>query len=209
VLRRALSDPRVVNFKRRVAHTSAGPTIGLKSGHYFNLLEPETSIILLEDIVSGLSKCCRFVGQCDWFYSVAQHCVMMSYIVPHEARLVALFHDASEAYTGDVSKPLKNALGDIFKRIELRIEAAIFDRFGLPYPMPASIKQADRILLATEQRDLMIRLRNDEWAAIEGVKPLAAQIQPLEHELAAQLWMARYVELANEMNRELPMRAYA
>jgi len=192
-------------FHALVAHTSEGPTIGLKSGHYFNLLEPETSVILLEDIVSGLSKCCRFAGQCDWFYSVAQHSVLMSFIVPAEARLAALFHDASEAYTGDVSKPLKNALGDVFKRIETRIEAAIFDRFGLAYPMHASIKQADRVLLATEQRDLMIRLRNDEWASIRGVTPLSKKILPLEHTAAAQLWMSRFRELSGEVTHEMPL----
>jgi uncharacterized protein len=198
----------VANFRRLLPHTSEGPTIGLKSGHYFNLLEPETSVILLEDIVSGLSKCCRFVGQCDAFYSVAQHCVLMSYIVPDEARLVALFHDAAEAYTGDLSKPLKNALGDVFKRIEQRIEMAIFDRFGLPYPMHSSIKVADRILLATEQRDLMVRLRDDEWASIRGVSPLACAIQPATHECAAEMWMARFHELAHEMAYEPPVRAY-
>jgi 5'-deoxynucleotidase YfbR-like HD superfamily hydrolase len=185
-------------------HTSVGPTIGTKSGYYFNLLEPETSIITIEDIVSGLSKCCRFAGQCDDFYSVAQHCVLASYIVPAELAMAALFHDASEAYTGDISKPLKNELGEVFRRIEQRIEAAIFSRFGLTYPMHPSIKVADRILLATEQRDLMVKLRDDEWAAIKGVKPVGAKIYPLEHRAAAELWLARYRELTNEANYELP-----
>jgi len=179
-------------------HTSLGPTIGTKSGYYFNLLEPETSLITIEDIVSGLSKCCRFVGQCDEFYSVAQHCVLASYIVPAEHSMAALFHDAAEAYTGDVSKPLKNELGEVFRRIEKRIEAAIFARFDLTYPLHPSIKVADLILLATEQRDLMVKLRDDEWAVIKGVKPLGAKIYPMEHRAAGELWLARYRELTNE-----------
>lgn len=195
----------VYNLQRLVSHTSEGPTIGTLSGHYFNLLEPETSVILLEDIVSGLSKCCRFAGQCNWFYSVAQHSVLSSYIVPRQHALAALFHDSSEAYTGDISKPLKEAIGEPFKRIEKRIELAIFNRFELQYPMHPSIKVADRIMLATEQRDLMVKLRDDEWASIRGVRPLAAKIYPMEHMAAAELWMARYRELTNDMNYEMPI----
>jgi len=190
---------------RLLAHTSIGPTIGTITGHYFNFLEPETSVITIDDIVAGLSKCCRFAGQCEGFYSVAQHSVLASYLVPEGHALEALFHDASEAYTGDISKPLKNLLGDAFVRIEKGIEKAIFQRFGLPYPMNPCIKVADRILLATEQRDLMAKLRDDEWASIHGVKPMVQRIHPMEHREAATLWLNRYRELTQEISLEMSL----
>ncbi|MDT3722969.1 hypothetical protein [Pseudomonas oryzihabitans] len=62
------------------------------------------------DLARGLARACRFAGQCDAFYSVAQHCVLASLHVPSEHALHALLHDAAEAYLGDLTGPLKRLL---------------------------------------------------------------------------------------------------
>lgn len=141
-----------------------GPTILLASGSYFDFENPEGSAIDLHDIVNGLSNLCRFTGQCHTFYSVAEHSVHCSYLVPPEDAYAALMHDAAEAVMGDVSRPLKSLLPD-YKRIEKRVEAAIAVRFGLPPEMPVSVKRADMHMLAVEQRQCM--LNSDRWPGIE------------------------------------------
>lgn len=52
------------------------------SGLTFDYLKPVTSSICDKDIIQGLSNDCRFAGQLPVFYSVAQHCWLMSQIVP-------------------------------------------------------------------------------------------------------------------------------
>lgn len=87
-------------------------TIRVRSGLYFDLLDPQPDQFTLSDIAGALSKICRFGGQIDYFYSVAEHSVHCfdqadrDGASPAVCRL-ALFHDAAEAFIGDVVKPLK------------------------------------------------------------------------------------------------------
>jgi uncharacterized protein len=61
----------------------------LGSGTYFYYLEPHSADVTIEDIAYGLAFAGRFAGQCvsratgkRVFYSVAEHCVRMSLVVP-------------------------------------------------------------------------------------------------------------------------------
>lgn len=177
-----------------------GPTILLQSGSYFDLLAPERSQFTIEDIAHGLSMVCRFAGQCSEFYSVAQHSVHVSEIVPEEHAFAGLMHDAVEAFIGDVSKPLKTLLPE-YSAIERRIEAAVLARFGLTLPLPSDIKKADIAMLATEQRSLM--RNNDDWEYTHGVQPLPMDIHPWPSKLARTLFMARFHQLGGNDRREL------
>lgn len=101
------------------------------TGKLISLKNPKPEAICISDIAAALSKICRFGGHSSHFYSVAQHSVLVAALAPEWARKEALLHDAAEAYLGDVIKPLKVILGDVYAAMEERFEAAIAEKFGL------------------------------------------------------------------------------
>ena len=91
--------------------------------------------------------------------SVAEHCYHMSQQVDPEDALLAMLHDAAEAYIGDIVRPVKLMLPD-FGRMERSIQYAIYDQFGFSYSVAferqlQAIHDADDRMLATEARQLM------------------------------------------------------
>jgi hypothetical protein len=166
--------------------------IMLHSGRLFDLEHPEASEFTVDDIAHGLAHLCRYVGQCDGFYSVAEHSVLVSQVVPH-AKLAALFHDATEAFIGDVSGPLKRLLPD-YRVIERKVVQAIFDRLGIEWPVPPEVKRADYSVMAAEQLALMPAGTN-EWLHEMGVEPAAVEIRRLDPRKAKALFLERYAEL--------------
>lgn len=173
-------------------NVSVGPTITLASGHVFDFLDPEGSLFDIEDIAHGLAHVCRYAGQCRDFYSVAEHSILVSEVV-EEYKFEALMHDASEAFIGDVTRPLKQLLPE-FKRIEANVEDAIVNRFGLNRRSKASIKRADLRVLAAEQAQVMAPGTAD-WAVAAGIVPAPVQIRYLSPREAKAAFLARFREL--------------
>lgn len=126
----------------------------LRSGRYLDLTAPDPALVNVSDVAHALARLCRFTGHATRFYSVAEHCVRASYLVPPEDALVTLLHDATEAYLGDVSSPLKGLLPE-YRVLEERMHRAIAEAFGLPETLPASVKAADLRMLAAEAAALL------------------------------------------------------
>lgn len=141
-------------------------------GRAFFVLDPESDDVDIDVIAHALSLQCRFNGHVSRFYSVAEHSCLVSEILeswsePHEIQLVGLLHDASEAYLGDVIRPVKAVLPR-YRELEKRVEQAIATRFDLPFPWPSAIKSADLMALAIEKRDLL-KPSPRPWASLPSI----------------------------------------
>jgi len=177
---------------------NVGPSIMLRSGAWFDFLDPRSSGFTIEDIAHGLANICRYSGQCSSFYSVAEHSLLVSEsAVGHERE--ALMHDAAEAFLGDVTRPLKQLLPE-FKKIEREVEIAILERFELCYPLSPAIKQADLRVLAAEQAQIMPAGANS-WAEASGVEPAPIRVRHLSPDDAYREFLARFEMLMAERPR--------
>jgi hypothetical protein len=120
------------------------------TGKTYCPIDPRPEDVCIEDIAHGLSMLCRYNGQCREFYSVAEHSVHVSYMVPEALALEALLHDASEAYCNDLARPLKMHLPD-YQLIEALNDAVIREVFALPASIHPLVAQADRDIVESEK----------------------------------------------------------
>lgn len=172
------------------------PVIKTCSGQYFDLLEPEKCSVDIQDIAHALSNTCRYGGHCRWFYSVAEHSVLVSRIVPPEHALAGLLHDAAEAFIGDVTSPLKQQLRD-YHAIEERIQAHILRTFGLGPDLPDCVKHADLVALTTEHMQLFESTDEDGnpgfWP--RDIDPVPYEIQAYSPMLARGIFLREFMIL--------------
>ena len=172
------------------------PAVSTRSGRRVALLNPSPSQIVIGDIAHGLAHQCRFNGQTNKFYSVAQHSVLVASILPRELRLAGLLHDASEAYLGDVVQPLKDLLPE-YQAIEENFCKVLGMRFGVNLQHNDAIRHADLVVLATERRDLM-PMDMADWSSIAGITPMSRTIKPMPPEAASAQFMEMFFTLTNQ-----------
>jgi len=175
----------------------------LMSGAEFDFVNPENSEFTIEDIAHGLANTCRYSGQCRRFYSVAEHCLHVSDLAKEHA-FAALMHDASEAFVGDVTRPLKQLLPE-YKRIEAEVEKAIFERFNIAYPMPTAVKSADLRVLAAEQLQIMPK-GTARWAVDAGIEPAIISVSYLNPPAAKERFLSRFNELYEQPRKRQALR---
>lgn len=162
------------------------------TGRQFYPLDPRPEDIDPADIAHALSLICRYGGHVCSFYSVAEHCLLMSRAVAPEHALWALLHDATEAYVGDMVRPLKHHMPD-YRAVEDRVAVAISERFGIAPSMPAAVKDADnRILL--DERAALFSGKPAAWA-VDHLQPLGVPISGLDPAEAERRYLDRLVEL--------------
>ena len=177
------------------------PLIQTASGNIVNFADPTLSTFTLNDIAHGLSNTCRYAGQCKFFYSVAQHAVLVSYLAEGGGGAVAgfagLHHDDTEAFMCDIPTPLKMLIPE-YKAIEERVHNVIFDRLGLQRTLPPEVVEADGLALALEKPTL-IGVDVIGWNLRDLTHPswdeFRAYIKPMTNESAKQLWLDRHAQL--------------
>lgn len=171
------------------------------SGQRFYPLDPREDEIHIEDISHALAHICRFGGHVRRFYTVAEHCVLMA-----DAALDAgfgedtvkhmLLHDATEAYVGDMVRPLKRAIPH-YEAIEDNLWDVIVTRFDLAAPgltKPVVKEYDNRILL--DERNAVCNPSNNLWGPeFASLTPLGVAIQAWEPAQAEFEYSKRLYEL--------------
>ena len=186
--------------------------IATYTGGFFDILDPESHEYKIEDIAHSLALTNRYGGHTSAPYSVAQHCVLASYMDVGIKPIYLLLHDAAEAYlVGDVASPQKRLLYVLtgydenvsinqYKYIEESILYWIGRSFGLSAlaekTKSAEVKKADLLLLVTEVRDLMHPnwdIFKKMWA--KEIEPLASAIRPWRWDYAERRFLERFHQL--------------
>ncbi len=168
------------------------------SGRKFDPRRATGADVNIEDIAHSHGNYCRFGGHTKHFYSVAQHVCLVHDHMPKDdvvLRLQALLHDATEAYLGDVVKPLKLLLND-YTVFEKRLEGVIMRRYGLPHQLRPEIKLADLMALATEKRDLM--KNGPVWPGLHQVPTWAERITPWAPAVAKEEFLIRFYLICDD-----------
>ncbi len=156
----------MMNFK----FEGRGPWLQTASGRQFFPLDPRPEEIFVEDLAHQLAAEPRYAGATEEPYSVAQHCVLLSYAVSAENAWAALHHEDPEAWLKDVPGPLKPFFPD-YQHVEDKVWIACVERFRLPLILPREVMDLDLRVRLNERRDLMSS-PPASWGSIEGLTPI-------------------------------------
>lgn len=168
------------------------------SGVEFNLLTPTVDMINIEDIAHSLARTQRFNGHTNVNCNVALHSVMVAYLVKEHDRalmLPALLHDAAEAYTGDISTPVKQMLGHSVVSLQQRIDRVIAEKFGFKNGLgDAWIKIADLQCLKFERGFLPA---SRDWGCFDNIP-----------DWRPPLWLWKHYDMDWKASRDLFLRTF-
>jgi uncharacterized protein len=173
------------------------------SGIYFDVFNPKLKQIKIEDIAHHLSMECRYNGACMYFYSTAEHSVLLSFSTKNlQSQKILLLHDATEAYLKDLVSDLKEheALA-FYREVEDALYLKIMEKFGLPVTLlPPRLKDFDLAIRHNEVEALFDEIP-EHW--IEKFKKYPPRISGLDLELwppqaAEMAFLNRFRELFNE-----------
>ena len=171
-------------------------TMRTVSDNSMDLLNPSADAVSAIDIAYSLARIKRFNGHTT--ISVAQHSfeVMLAlyarpdfpamlmkngmHMTAQSALLYALLHDAHEAYTGDISRPMNNAIAQLADGLESPVnpikrdvQVAIHRHFELPAGIHPRLREAisiaDRKLLNIDRWLFKIRWESTSEEQSQGL----------------------------------------
>lgn len=166
------------------------------SGRPFWSQDPRPEDVRIEDLAASLARICRFNGALRddiEIYSVAQHSILASLLVPPKFALEALLHDAAEAYLGDMIKPIKR-LHPGRKELEARVDWAIRTKFGLPLELSPEVKEVDYQLVWAEHHQLQPECPEVDWGTFDA-RPLNVTINPMGVFECRDAFLRRFQEI--------------
>ncbi len=165
--------------EKLIDRTERGPWMQTFTGRQFFLGDPRPEDVFLTDIAHHLANICRYNGATGDFYSVAQHSLLLSYYAEatgqsNMTQVLALMHDAAEAYFGDHVVALKSICPEL-RAIEAPIWAAVEKRFDLDVATLKErewVKSMDKRICNNEKFALMVD--GPGWV-IQSLEPLNIQ----------------------------------
>jgi hypothetical protein len=157
-------------------------------GGQFFPFDPKIEDINIQAIAHHLAMEVRYGGGPRDYYSVAEHCVLISEALerdgyPYKVCLDGLLHDAAEFVMGDTPRPRKNALREKFpaaagflKNAEDAISKLVAEKFNLNWPLPEAVHEYDR------------RIIKDEIATLFDAAPWSYVAEPLRVQINCWDW---------------------
>lgn len=165
-------------------------------------LKPE-QVGSIEEIAHALAGRYRFSGLTARRYSVAEHCVLGSQLLPPAFAGAFLLHELSEVYLPDIPTPLKqftavHVEGQTVQwaALEQRHTATILEALGLssiePLIYSPEVRTADLAMLAAE-KDQLVGPEPEPW----GLTVPAAKVYLVgwASEVAKRAFLDRFAEL--------------
>lgn len=149
--------------------SKSGPWVETATHQKFYLLAPTTEQVCIEDIAIHLSHLPKFNGAIQEPYSVAEHSIHCARLCSKKAKKCGLLHDAHEAYSADLTRPLKLALAqlaqfDIVALLHQKIDRVIEHAFAIKFSAHAGqVGQYDDALLLIEAETILNSPILDEW----------------------------------------------
>jgi len=171
------------------------------SGKRFYPFREDLEGIDIDDIAHSLSMLCRFNGHTKYFYSVAEHSVLISNEVEKrygdvDLSLCGLLHDASESIISDIPKDIKHSgICEGVIELENKIFERIAEKFSLKYAyIPKEVKEIDNRILLDEGEQLL----NDgikDWYLFKQYKKLGIILPCWEPSKAKEMFLKRFNDL--------------
>ena len=176
--------------------------------------DPDKNTIAIDDIAHSLAMICRWGGHALTYYSVAEHSVRVADFLYAQAvksgksldeskriAFLGLMHDATEAYVGDIPRPIKGSMFlktprgmEGFRETEAHVYKVIEEALDLPPYKDGDdemVHEADNIILVTEARD--VQHGADKWDYwTDRPEPLEGIIYPMSWEIAKTTFLERY-----------------
>lgn len=174
-----------------------------RSGLAISLDDPDLAALdLVIDVAIPLSLICRFDGHAsdspELGYSVAQHSCLGADAILQEtggdtdAALAFLMHDWHEMLCGDITTPVAESLDRMatdtsgrpapgilrraIQQMKARLDAAIYRRVGIAWPLPAHraerVADMDLRMLRRERDELMSPPPKPWFDSIENAAPI-------------------------------------
>ncbi len=130
-----------------------------QSGILVNLLNVDPDTINLGDIAHGLAYNFRWNGHTKLPYTVAEHCIRVADRAPGHLKFAALFHDAEEAYWGDIIGPIKMLLKELAPEILEKMRetrAVIFNKYNIGWGLLEEVRGYDQLELNWDFENLIL-----------------------------------------------------
>jgi hypothetical protein len=199
------------------------PWVQLHSGAPFQLLtNMQTSKgVLSKDIAHALGSIQRYNAHTKNYYSVAEHCCLISDWILREFNdnglaLAGLLHDAHEAITGDLTSPMQNVLElmnpgfkSAFRDLQHSVDTTILRAFGLDVQWEdrwcpeeiydVVIREADTRIITDEQNQTMCRSPYPDNGGWPSQPALGVTLQFWGPQQARREWHERLGRLVNSI----------
>jgi uncharacterized protein len=171
-----------------------GQFIQTFTGISYYPVDPRPLEVDIRDIAHALSLLCRYTGHCKFFYSVAEHSLLVAdacKIYGPEIEFEGLMHDAAEAYVNDLSRPLKASLRD-YRIAEDLNDLMVRTRFDIPLKHTPQVKHADNDILHCEYAAIML---HGLPAGTPGVFNPTVCIRGLQSWIVEKMFLERFHSL--------------